>query len=194
MLALLVLAAAMLGSVCLIFLWVPAIAIFGYSYTKRFTWLCHYWLGATCAIATMGSLIAVSGRVFELRYFVLSAAVASWVAGFDIIYALQDIEVDRAQGLHSIPERFGRIWARLVALGTHGATVLLLASAPLFWKLGPAYLVGVGAAACLILAEHIVALKATERHIRIAAYGINEVVPLVILAAVAVDLYLLKVV
>jgi 4-hydroxybenzoate polyprenyltransferase len=56
----------------------------------------------------MGSLIAVSGRVFELRYFVLSSAVASWVAGFDIIYALQDIEVDRAQGLHSIPERFGR--------------------------------------------------------------------------------------
>ncbi len=191
MLALLVLAAAMLGPVCLVFLWVPAIAVFGYSYTKRFTWLCHYWLGATCAIATMGSLIAVSGKVFELRYFVLSAAVASWVAGFDIIYALQDIKVDRAQGLHSIPERFGKIWARLVALGTHGATVLLLASAWFFWKLGLAYLVGVGAAGLLILAEHIVALGPTARHIRIAAYGINEIVPLVILAAVLVDLYLL---
>ncbi len=191
MLALLVLAAAMLGPVCLVCLWVPAIAVFGYSYTKRFTWLCHYWLGATCAIATMGSLIAVSGKVFELRYFVLSAAVASWVAGFDIIYALQDIKVDRAQGLHSIPERFGKIWARLVALGTHGATVLLLASAWFFWKLGLAYLVGVGAAGLLILAEHIVALGPTARHIRIAAYGINEIVPLVILAAVLVDLYLL---
>jgi len=192
MLVLLALAAAMLGSVCVYFLWVPASAVFGYSYTKRFTWLCHYWLGATCAIATMGSLIAVSGRVFELRFFVLSAAVASWVAGFDIIYSLQDIEVDRAQGLHSIPERFGPVWARLVAAGTHGATVLLLAAAIFFWKLGPAYLVGVGAAACLILAEHLVALRPTERHIRIAAYGINEVVPLVILAAVAVDLYLMK--
>jgi 4-hydroxybenzoate polyprenyltransferase len=191
MLALLVLSAAMLGPICVAFLWVPGIAVFGYSYTKRFTWLCHYWLGATCAIATMGSLIAVSGRIFELRFFVLSAAVASWVAGFDIIYALQDIEVDRAQGLHSIPERFGPLWARLVAAGTHCATVALLASAPLFWKLGPAYLVGVGAAAALIAAEHLVALRPTERHIRIAAYGINEIVPLVVLAAVAADLYLL---
>ncbi len=191
MFALLALSAAMLGPVCVAFIWVPGVAIFGYSYTKRFTWLCHYWLGATCAIATMGSLIAVSGRVFELRYFVLSAAVASWVAGFDIIYALQDIEVDRAQGLHSIPERFGPLWARLIAAGTHCATVALLASAPLFWRLGPAYLVGTGAAAALIAAEHLVALGGTERHIRMAAYGINEIVPLVILAAVAVNLYLL---
>jgi 4-hydroxybenzoate polyprenyltransferase len=189
-LALLVLASVMLGWICAALLWVPAIAIFGYSYTKRFTWLCHYWLGATCAIATMGSLIAVSGRVFELRYFVLSSAVASWVAGFDIIYALQDIQVDRAQGLHSIPERFGPAWARLISAGTHCATIALLASAPLFWRLGAPYLVGTGIAAALIAAEHIVARRPTERHIRIAAYGINEIVPLVMLAAVAVDLYL----
>jgi 4-hydroxybenzoate polyprenyltransferase len=190
MLALLVLAAGMLSWVCLALLPVPGIAIFGYSYTKRFTWLCHYWLGATCAIATMGSLIAVSGRVFELRYFVLASAVASWVAGFDVIYALQDIEVDRAQGLHSVPERFGRRWARTVAAGTHMATLALLASAPLFWSLGLPYLVGLGVAAALLVAEHAIALGGTERHIRIAAYGINEVLPLVFLAAVAVDLYL----
>jgi 4-hydroxybenzoate polyprenyltransferase len=190
MLALLVLAAAMLGWVCLAVLPVAGIAVFGYSYTKRFTWLCHYWLGATCALATMGSLIAISGAIFELRFFVLSAAVASWVAGFDILYALQDIEVDRAQGLHSIPERFGALWGRLVAAGTHGATILLLASVYLLWGMGPAYLAGAGLAAALILAEHIVALGGTERHIRIAAYGINEIVPLVVLAAVAVDLYL----
>jgi 4-hydroxybenzoate polyprenyltransferase len=190
MTALLVLAAAMLGWICVAFLWVPAIAILLYSFTKRFTWLCHYWLGATCAIATMGSLIAVSGRVFELRYFVLSAAVASWVAGFDIIYALQDLEVDRAQGLHSIPERFGRRWARIIAAGTHCATVALLASAPLFWELGPAWLAGTGAAAALIAAEHLVALGGTERHIRIAAYGINEIVPLVVLAGTVVDIFM----
>jgi 4-hydroxybenzoate polyprenyltransferase len=191
MLALLVLAAGMLSWVCLALLPVPGIAIFGYSYTKRFTWLCHYWLGATCAIATMGALIAVSGAVFELRFFVLSAAVASWVAGFDILYALQDVAVDRAQGLHSIPERFGRLWARLVAAGSHGATILLLASAPFFWRLGSAYLVALGVAAILLAAEHLVALGGTERHIRIAAYGINEILPLVVLAGVAVDLYLL---
>jgi 4-hydroxybenzoate polyprenyltransferase len=190
MLALLVLAAAMLGPICVALLPVPAIAVFGYSYTKRFTWLCHYWLGATCAIATMGSFIALSGRVFELRYFALASAVASWVAGFDILYALQDIEIDRAQGLHSIPGRFGLRWARAIAAGTHLATTVLLASAPLFWRLGPPYLIGAAVAAALIASEHLVALGGTERHIRIAAYGINEIVPLVVLASVAVDLYL----
>jgi 4-hydroxybenzoate polyprenyltransferase len=164
--------------------------VLGYSYTKRFTWLCHYWLGATCAIATMGSLIALSGRVFELRYFALAGAVALWVAGFDIIYALQDLEVDRAQGLHSVPERFGPRAARAIAAASHLGTIALLAAAPLFWDLGPAYLAGVAAAAALIAAEHLVALGGTERHIRIAAYGINEILPLVVLAAVAVDLYL----
>ena len=190
MFALLVLAAAMLGWVCVALLPVAGIAVFGYSYTKRFTWLCHYWLGATCAIATMGSLIALSGKIFELRYFALSAAVALWVAGFDIIYALQDIEVDRAQGLHSVPERFGAKWARAIAAASHLGTIALLASAPLFWRLGIPYFIGLALAAALIVAEHIVALRPTARHIKIAAYGINEIVPLVMLAAVAVDLYL----
>jgi 4-hydroxybenzoate polyprenyltransferase len=188
--ALLVLAAAMLGPICVILLPVAGLMVLGYSFTKRFTWLCHYWLGATCAIAVMGSFVALSGRVFALRYFALSAAVALWVAGFDIIYALQDIEVDRAQGLHSIPERFGAKRARLIAGASHLGTITALALVPLFWKTGAAYIVGVGLAAALIAAEHIVALGGTERHIRVAAYGINEIIPIVILAAVAVDLYL----
>jgi 4-hydroxybenzoate polyprenyltransferase len=98
--------------------------------------------------------------------------------------------VDRAQGLHSIPERFGGRWARLIAAGTHCATVVLLASGPLFWDLGPAWLAGTGAAAALIAAEHLVALGGTERHIRIAAYGINEIVPLAVLAGAVVDIFL----
>jgi 4-hydroxybenzoate polyprenyltransferase len=190
MLALLVLASAMLGRLCVALLPLAGIMVFGYSYAKRVTWLCHYWLGAACAIATMGSFIALSGRIFELRYFVLAGAVALWVAGFDIIYALQDIEVDRAQGLHSVPERFGARWARIGAAASHAGALALLASAPLFWSLGAPYLVGVLMAASLLVAEHLIALGGTERHIRIAAYGINEVLPLVILAGVAVDLYL----
>ncbi len=190
MLALLALAAAALGPLCLALLPLAGAAILGYSYSKRFTWLCHYWLGAACAIATMGSFIALSGRLFELRFFAFSSAVALWVAGFDIVYALQDIEVDRAQGLHSVPERFGAGRARMIAALTHGAALLLLASAPLFWGLGAPYFVGLGLAAALLAAEHLIALGGTERHIRIAAYGINEIVPLVVLAAVAVDLYL----
>jgi 4-hydroxybenzoate polyprenyltransferase len=188
--ALLVLAAAMLGWICVMLLPAAAFMVLGYSFTKRFTWLCHYWLGATCAIATMGSFIGLTGRVFELRYFVLSAAVALWVAGFDMIYALQDIEVDRSQGLRSVPARFGPRRARLMAAASHLGAVALLATVPLFWNVGLPYLVGAGLAAALIASEHLIALGGTERHIRVAAYGINEIVPLVVLAAVAVDLYL----
>jgi len=191
MLALLVLSAAMLNWLCVALLPLAGILVFGYSYTKRFTWLCHYWLGIACSAATMGAFLGIAGR-FELRYFVMTGAVALWVAGFDILYALQDIEVDRAQGLHSVPARFGARMARLIAAASHLGTVAMLAAAPLFWpSLGAAYLAGVGVAAALLAAEHLVARGGTERHIRIAAYGINEVLPAAFLAFVAIDLYLL---
>jgi len=189
MLALLVLSAAMLNPLCVALLPAAAFLVVGYSYTKRFTWLCHLWLGVACSAATMGAFIGVAGR-FELRHFVLAGAVALWVAGFDIVYALQDIEFDRSRGLKSLPARFGARPARLAAAACHALTVAGLAAAPLFWPLGPAWLAGVAAAACLLAAEHVVAAGGTERHIRIAAYGINEAIPLLVLAALAVDLYL----
>jgi 4-hydroxybenzoate polyprenyltransferase len=185
----LVASTAALGWLCLALLPLAGVAIFGYSYTKRWTWLCHFWLGATCAIAPMGALVALTGRVFELRFFAISAAVALWVAGFDILYALQDIEVDRAQGLKSVPARFGPAWSRAIAAASHLGTLLLLASLPFLWPLGPAYWVGLAVAAALLVAEHLVALGGSERHIRVAAYGINEVIPLVLLAAVILDSY-----
>ena len=191
MAALLVASTAALGWLCLALLPLAAAAIFGYSYTKRFTWLCHFWLGATCAIAPMGSLIALTGKILEPRFFVISAGVALWVAGFDIIYALQDIDVDRAQGLKSVPARFGATAARMIAAVSHLGTLALFAALPLFWPLGIAWWVGLGTAAALLAGEHLVALGGTERHIRIAAYGINEIIPLVLLASVVLDLYVI---
>jgi 4-hydroxybenzoate polyprenyltransferase len=189
--AILVVAAAMLGWICVLLLPLAGIMVFGYSFTKRFTWLCHYWLGATCGLAVMGSFIALTGRIFELRYFALWAAVALWVAGFDIIYALQDIEIDRAQGLHSVPERFGQARAQAIAALSHLIAAALLGTVPLFWpRMGAPYWVGAGIAAALIASEHIVSRGGTERHIKIAAYSINEIVPLVVLASVIVDLYI----
>jgi 4-hydroxybenzoate polyprenyltransferase len=139
----------------------------------------------------MGSFIGLTGRIFELRYFALAGAQALWVAGFDIIYALQDIEVDRTQGLHSIPERFGEKRARAIAALSHLGAIALLGTVPLFWPcVGLAYWIGAGIAAILIASEHIVSRGGTERHIKIAAYSINEIVPLVILTSVVVDLYL----
>lgn len=186
--AVLVVSATMLNWLCVALLPVAAVLIGGYSYTKRFTWLCHYWLGVACAAAPMGAFIALAGR-FELRYFVLAGAVALWVAGFDILYALQDIAFDREERLHSVPARFGANGARAISALSHLGTLAGLAMLPLFWDLGWAYGSGVVIAAGLLIAEHIVVRGGTERHVRIASYSINEVLPLVVLAATALDLY-----
>ncbi|HEY9054486.1 MAG TPA: 4-hydroxybenzoate octaprenyltransferase [Rectinemataceae bacterium] len=191
MLALLVLGAAMLAPICLYLLPLAGFLVFGYSYTKRYTWLCHLWLGMTCSAAVMGAFLGISGS-FAFRYFPLTGAVALWVCGFDIIYAIQDIEFDRAEGLKSVPARFGAHGARIIAALCHLGTLVGLASVPLFWseaRIG--FWIGYGVLAVLLAAEHAVALGGTERHIRIAAYGINEVLPLAFLAGVALDLYLI---
>jgi 4-hydroxybenzoate polyprenyltransferase len=187
---LLVAATAMLNWLCVALLPVAAILIGGYSYTKRFTWLCHYWLGVACAAAPMGAFVALSGR-FEPGYFALAGAVALWVAGFDILYALQDIDFDRREGIHSIPARFGAPGARAISALSHLGTIAGLAVLPLFWDLSWAYAAGIAIASGLLVAEHIVVRGGTARHVRIASYSINEVLPLVVLAATALDVYLL---
>lgn len=186
--ALLVATAALLNPLCVLLLPAAAILVAGYSYTKRFTWLCHFWLGVTCAAAPTGAFVALSGR-FEPRYFALAAAVALWVAGFDIIYALGDIDFDRREGIHSVPARFGAQGARLVSAACHVGTVACLASLAPFWNLGWSWLAGVCVVAGLLVAEHLVSRGGTERHIRIASYSINEAIPLALLAFAAADIY-----
>lgn len=177
--------AALLSPLCVLLLPFAALLIGGYSFSKRFTWLCHYWLGLACSVAPMGTFIALSGR-FHTRYFVFAAAHALWVAGFDILYALPDIAFDRQEGLRSIPARFGERKARIIAALSHAGTLCGLFSVPLFWDVSrPAYLFSFGICFLLLAAEHIIALGRTERHIRIASYSINEVLPLVLLAGTA---------
>lgn len=191
MFALLALGATMLNPLCLALLPIAGILVFGYSYTKRFTWLCHYWLGITCSAATMGAFLGISGR-FEARYFPLVGGVALWVAGFDIIYALQDIGFDRASGLHSVPARFGARGARVIAAFTHlGAAAGIGSMLMCFSETGIATAASLSLCGILLASEHIISRTGTERHIRIAAYGINEIIPVLILAGVALDLYLL---
>ncbi|MEN6363959.1 MAG: 4-hydroxybenzoate octaprenyltransferase [Rectinema sp.] len=191
MLALLVLSAAMLNPLCVILLPLAGILVFGYSYTKRFTWLCHFWLGLTCSAATLGAFIGISGRI-EWRYLPVTAGVALWVAGFDILYALQDIDFDRKEGLKSVPARFGAKKARLIAALCHLGTLVGLLGIFLFKPYaGLGSGIALGVSAVLLAVEHVLASGGTERHIRIAAYGINEILPMIILAGVASDLYML---
>ena len=103
----------------------PVIAFVVYPYLKRFTWLCHLWLGAIDGLAPVGAWAAVTGKL-PWQAWALGAAVAAWVAGFDLFYALFDVDVDREQGLHSWVTRFGEVGAFTGARILHLITIVLL--------------------------------------------------------------------
>jgi 4-hydroxybenzoate polyprenyltransferase len=132
---------------------VALLIVFGYAYTKRFTALSHVVLGLSLAIAPVGAWLAIRGG-FELPPVALGLGVLFWVAGFDVIYACQDVDFDRREGLHSIPARIGVARALLLARACHALSLLCLAS--LYWvaPLHVAYLGGVAAVAALLVYEH----------------------------------------
>lgn len=190
MVILLILGASMLNLLCVLMLPVAGILLFGYSYTKRVTWLSHFWLGIACSAATMGAFLGISGA-FHVRYFPLTAGVALWVAGFDVIYALQDIEFDRAQRLFSIPAHFGAKKARFIAAACHIGAILGFVSVYFFWET-PGIFFAIALLICTILlaTEHFVAIQKTARHIKLAAYTLNQVIPIIFLCGIALDTYL----
>ena len=151
--ATLVVAAAMLNPLCLALSPVALLIVFGYSYTKRFTALSHAFLGLALAVAPVGAWLAIRGRL-DPTPVVLGLAVLFWVAGFDTIYACQDEAFDRAEGLHSLPARFGLARALAVARLFHAIAVVLLAAVYALVPLHPLYLAGVAAVAALLVYEH----------------------------------------
>lgn len=185
----LVLAVVQLNLLCLVLLPVAAVLVFGYSFTKRFTWACHFWLGATCALAPLGAFLAFAGH-FEVRFLVLWASVALWIAGFDILYAVQDIAFDREAGLRSLPARFGPRVAFWTSRACHLGTLVGLGLTGLLWPLSPWWWAGLALAAVLLVAEHLVARGGTERHFRLASYGLNEVVGVTMVVFTALAVYL----
>ena len=151
--AVFVLAAAMLNPLCLALSPVALGIVFGYSYTKRFTPLSHVFLGLALAIAPVGAWLAVRGA-FAAAPAVIALAVLFWVAGFDVIYACQDVDFDRQAGLHSIPARLGVGRALVVARLFHAVAVLLMAAVYTLADLHPAYLAGVAVIAGILAWEH----------------------------------------
>lgn len=151
--AALVLAAGMLNRLCLYLSPVALLVVFGYSYTKRFTPLAHLVLGLSLGIAPVGAWLAIRGA-FAPEPLVLALAVVTWVAGFDVIYACQDVEFDRREGLQSIPARLGVARALGLARLLHVGTVTLLAGLYLVTPLHPLYLAGVAGVAALLAYEH----------------------------------------
>lgn len=150
--ALLLLSAWMLNPLCVKLMPVAALGVLVYPLCKRFTWLVHFVLGAVDGLAPLGAYIGVTGTV-SASAFLLFAAVTVWVAGFDIIYALMDIAVDRAAGLNSLPARFGERSGRWLPIALHGVMVVLLAVAGVLAQVGWPYYIGVAAALALTVYE-----------------------------------------
>ena len=113
-----IICAGLLNSLCLALSPVALAVVLGYSYTKRFTWLCHLILGVGLALAPVGAYVAVTGS-FAVTPILLGVVVLFWVAGFDIVYALQDMTFDRSLGLRSVPARFGESRSLLLARLLH---------------------------------------------------------------------------
>lgn len=143
-----------------------------YHYAKRFHWLCHYALGVVLGIAPMGGWIAVTGEMSWVP-FVLALAVCAWVAGFDILYSLQDVDFDRSHGLHSIPVKFGQRKALEISGYSHLATVVFLALFGFAAGLGVLYWVGVGIVAALLKLEHTLIGDGDLARIDTAFFTIN---------------------
>src|SRR5262245_55160683 len=139
--ALMLVAAWMLNPLCLMLAPLALVFLVGYSYTKYFTWTSHWILGFTDGIAAAGGWIAVRGA-FDPPAFVLWFALTVWIAGFDVIYACQDVAVDRAQGLHSVPARFGVARALAIARVNHVLTAAALAGLGLMMGLGVCFWLG----------------------------------------------------
>ena len=173
----LVLSVPVLGFVC------------AYSYTKRFTSLAHFWLGASLLLAPVGAWIAIRGFEQIEIAFVLGLAVLFWVAGFDIFYACQDVEFDRKAGLFSVPARIGVPASLKLALACH---LLMLALLVLLWwiagdLLGWVYLAGVGTVAALLIYEHWLVRPDDLSRVNQAFFQINGVISIGLFAVVVVQ-------
>jgi 4-hydroxybenzoate polyprenyltransferase len=179
-----------------LYLALPVLAwLLGYSYAKRFTALAHFWLGAALALAPVAAWIAIRGEAVLatprdlLPALVLGAAVLTWVAGFDVIYACQDCEFDRQTGLRSLPARLGVARALRLAAACHLATILFLALLPAVYPpFGRVFGLGVAGVAALLVYEHVLVRPDDLARVNTAFFHVNAVISLGLLAVGTWDL------
>jgi 4-hydroxybenzoate polyprenyltransferase len=168
---------------------VALLVLLGYSYMKRITRWTHIVLGLALGIAPSAAWIAVRGSL-DWRITILTAVVTCWVAGFDILYACQDMEHDRAAGLFSIPQALGLSAAFLVARLLHFVAVLGLAWFAVLFHFGLAGEIGVGVVALLLLYEHMLVSPTDLSKLNAAFFTMNGVIGMVFLASVSADLWM----
>ncbi len=179
-------AAAALGPLCLALSPVALLFLYGYSFTKRFTALCHLFLGLAIASGPAGAWIAVRGD-FGWVPGLLMIAVGFWIAGFDILYALADRDFDRGAGLHSIPARFGVGGALVLSALLHLVTVGALLALTSVAHLGAPYLVGVAVVIALLAYEHAIVRPGDLSRLDVAFFNLNGYVSVAFFVATLVD-------
>jgi 4-hydroxybenzoate polyprenyltransferase len=171
-------------------LWpIPVVAFVIYPYLKRWSWTSHLALGAIDGLAPIGAWAAVANEV-PWEAWALGGAVAAWVAGFDLLYALFDVDVDRAQGLQSVPARFGVEATFAGARILHLATVVLLAVTGLGLSLGAWYWLGTAAVAILLAYEHSLVSPSDRTRLDMAFFTMNGVISITFFLFVLLDVLL----
>ena len=181
--ALLLLSAWMLNPLCLALSPLAVLFLVGYSYTKRFTWLSHWILGFTDGIACAGGWIAVRAA-FDPPVYVLWFALTVWIAGFDLIYACQDVDFDRQHGLHSMPARFGIRASLTTARVCHLLTIGAFALLGWMMGLGLLYWVGVLVVAGLLVYEHSLVSPSDLSRLDVAFFNVNGYIAVILFLSV----------
>jgi 4-hydroxybenzoate polyprenyltransferase len=179
-------AAAWLGPLCLALSPVALVLVLGYSYTKRFTWLCHVVLGIAIAAGPGGAWIAVTGGVAAPALW-LMGAVATWIGGFDVLYSLADRDFDAREGLHSIPARFGVAGALAISGALHVLTVVCLVALAPAAGLGLPYLVGVVVVTAILVWEHAILRPSDLSRLDMAFFNLNGYVSVAFFVATLAD-------
>ena len=179
----------LINSLCFALSPIALFVILGYSYTKRFTALCHLILGLGLALAPIGAYLAVSGR-FDILPLLFSAVVLFWVSGFDIIYSLQDEEFDKKQKLHSIPVLIGTKNALNLSKTLHFLTFSALSIAGIFGDFSLYYWIGFGIFTTLLIYQHILVKHNDLSKINLAFFTTNGIASVIFGFFVILDLLL----
>lgn len=187
---LLFIATANLAPIAMKLMPIAVVLLVLYSYTKRFTWLCHIVLGLTIGLSPLGGWVAITGG-FDIPAWLLYITVALWIAGFDIIYATQDYEYDRKVGVHSIPARFGIPAALWISRSLHAVTAAGFAA--LFWltDLSWAYLLGAALSISLLFYQHWLVRPTDLSRVPTAFFGMNGTLSVVLFLFTIFDLAVL---
>lgn len=169
-------------------LWpIPLVAFVAYPYMKRFTPLCHYWLGLCLGLAPVGGWVAVGGAIGDPAPWIWGLAVLLWTAGFDIIYATQDVDCDVRDGVHSMPADMGVARALVQTRVAHVATVVLLVAGGYLAGAGTFWYLGVAVAAALLLYENVLVKAQDLSRVNAAFFTVNGVIAVVVGVGAVVD-------